>query len=67
MAIEQAEKDPNLPSSASNVLSGVLAIYNSPFFDRVAGQVKMPAGLVNVRVSLLHETSHVLEPLLHPY
>ena len=49
MAIGQAEQDPGLPRSASNVL-GKIPI--SPLFNRVAGQVEVPAGQVNFRGSL---------------
>ena len=66
-AIGQAEQDPNLLApSASYVLGRVLAMYNSPFFDRVAGQVRVPAGQVNFRGSLPRWASNVLEPMLYP-
>ena len=36
--------------------------YNSPLFNRVAGQVEVPAGQVNFRGSLPCSASNVLEP-----
>ena len=39
---------------------------NSPLFNRVAGQVEVPAGQVNFRSSLPCWASNVLEPMLYP-
>ena len=58
----QAEQGPNLPRSASNVLSRC----NSILFNRVAGQAEVAAGQVNFRGSLPCSASNVLEPMLHP-
>ena len=38
----------------------------SPLFNRVAGQVEVPAGQVNLRGSLPHSASKILEPMLQP-
>ena len=38
---------------------------NSHLFNRVAGQVEVPAGQVNFRGSLPCLASNVLEPMLH--
>ena len=35
-------------------------------FNRVAGQVEVPAGQVNLRVSLPRSENNVLQPMLHP-
>ena len=55
----QAEQDPDLPRSASNVLGKVQ-------YNRVAGQVEVPAGQVNFRGSLPRSANNVLQPMLHP-
>ena len=65
MAIWQAEQDPNLPCLASNDLGRVSSQCNSPLFNRVAGQVEVPVGQVNLRGSLLRAASNVLESMLH--
>ena len=41
----QADQVPNLPCSANNVSQ-----CNSPLFNKVVGQVEVPAGQVNVRL-----------------
>ena len=56
-AIEKVEQDPNLPGSASS---------DSPLFNRVAGQVDVLAGQVNLWGRLPCSASNVLEPTLHP-
>ena len=40
--------------------------YNSPLFNRVAGQVEVLVGQVNYRGSLPCSASNILEPILHP-
>ena len=61
MAMGQAIQDPDLPCSASNVLGKV-----SPLFYRVAGQVEMPAGQVNLKGSLPCSENNILQPMVHP-
>ena len=63
MAIGQAKQEPKLPRSASNVMGRVLELL---LFNRVAGQVEVPARQVNFRVSLPRSASNVLEPMFHP-
>ena len=58
----QAEQDPDLPRSVSNILGKVQ--YNLCL--TVAGQVEVPAGQVNFRVSLPCSANNVLQPMLHP-
>ena len=60
MAIGQAEQDPNLPCSASNVLERVHLCLT------VAAQVEVPAGKVNLRGILSRSAGNVLETMLHP-
>ena len=55
MAMGQAQQNPDLPR---------LAI--SPLFNRVAGQVEVPAGQVNLRGSLPRSENNVLQPMLQP-
>ena len=38
----------------------------SSLFNRVSGQVEVPAGQVNFRGSLLRSENNVLQPILHP-
>ena len=59
----QAERDPDLPRLASNVLGPSPIL---PLFNRVAGQVKVTAGQVNFRGSLSCLENNVLQPTLHP-
>ena len=56
-AMGQAEPDPDLPRSASNVLGKV---QSQPLFNRVAGQVEVPTGQVNFRGSLPRSANNVL-------
>ena len=62
MAIGQAEQDPDLPRSASNVLGKV----QSHLYFRVAGQVEVLAGEVNFMGSLPRSENNVFRPMLHP-
>ena len=41
-------------------------MYNSPLFNRVAGQVEVPAAQFNFRGSMPSSASTILEPMLHP-
>ena len=59
----QAERGPDLPRSASNVLGPSPIL---PFFNRVAGQVKVTAGQVNFRGSLPCSENNDLQPMLLP-
>ena len=59
----QAEQDPDLPRSSSNVLGKVLS--RSPLFNGVVGQVEVQVGQVNFRASLPC-SENVLQPMLHP-
>ena len=59
---KEAEQDPDLPLSASNVLG----YPTSPLFNKVAGQVEVPAGPVNFRGSCPRSENDVLQPMLHP-
>ena len=58
----QAEQDPDLPRSASNVLGRV----QYHLCLTVAGQVEVPAGQINFRGSLTHSGNNVSQPMLHP-
>ena len=55
----QAEQDPDLPCSASNVLGKVQS-------QGVPGQVEVPVRQVNFRGSLPLSENNVLQPMLHP-
>ena len=59
----QAEQDPDLPRSASNVLGKV---QSRLCFNRVAGQVEVLAGQVNFRGSLPRLGNNLLKAMLHP-
>ena len=61
----QAEQDSDMPCSASNVL-GKVQSHLSPLFNRVAGQMEVPTGPVNLRDSLPHSENSVLQHMLHP-
>ena len=58
----QAEQDPDLPRSASNVLGKV----QSHLYLTVAGQVEVLAGEVNFMGSLPRLENNVFRPMLHP-
>ena len=58
----QAEQGPDLP--ARQVMLGQIPI--SPLFERVAWQVKVPAGQVNLRGGLPRSENVVLQLMLHP-
>ena len=63
-ALGQAEQDPDLPRSSSNVLGKVQC--QSPLFNGVVGQVEVQVGQVNLRGSLPCSENNVLQTMLHP-
>ena len=54
-AIGQAGQDPNLPRLASDQYFEQSFQCNSPLFNRVAGQVELPAGQVNLQLAPLRK------------
>ena len=60
----QAEQDPDLPARQV-IFRAESSQCHPPLFNRVAGQVEVPAGQVNFKGSLTRSAS-VLEPMLHP-
>ena len=58
----QADQDPTCP--AQEVMFWAIPI--SLLFNRVAGQVEVPAGQVNFRDSLPHSENNVFQSMLHP-
>ena len=61
-AMGQAEQEPDLPRSASNVLGKVQSL----LCLTMAGRVEVQAGQVNFRGSLPRAANNVLQPFLHP-